>query len=225
MFAILLRTTVLYLFVIFGLRLMGKRQIGDMQPNELVITLLISEIAAIPLQDTTQPILSGVLAIFVLVIVEILLSVLAMKSFGFRKLLSGSSVVIIQDGKVDQGAMKRVRLTVPDLIELLRGQNVFDLTTVAFAVLETDGNLSVLLKSGSQSATRDDLNCTDEAAQPCLPVISDGKIVADSLTALQLSEEDVAAALKTRRLSAKEVFLMTMDAGKKTYVIRKEAST
>ena len=112
----------LYFFVTLGIRLMGKRQIGDMQPNELVVTLLISEIAAIPLQDTSQPVLNGVAAIFMLVILEIVLSVLAMKFAPIRKMMSGTSVLVIQNGVIDQAAMRKVRMTVIDLIELLRGQ-------------------------------------------------------------------------------------------------------
>ena len=136
MITTIIRTVILYIFVTFGIRIMGKRQIGDMQPNELVITLLISEIAAIPLQDTSQPILNGIMAIFMLVILEIVMSVLAMKNQYIRKIISGKSIVVIKNGVIDQNAMKNVRMTVLDLIELLRGQNVFDISTVAFAVLE-----------------------------------------------------------------------------------------
>ena len=116
------RTIVLYIFVTLGIRLMGKRQIGEMQPNELVITLLISEIAAIPLQDTSQPILNGVVAIFMLVILEIIISVITMKSLYVRKIMNGKSAVIIKNGVIDQNMMRQVRMTVLDLVELLRGQ-------------------------------------------------------------------------------------------------------
>lgn len=128
-----------------------------MQPNELVITLLISEIAAIPLQDTTQPIINGIVAIFMLVIIEILLSVATMKSKLLRRLLSGRSVVIIKDGKIDKNAMKSVRLTHNDLIELLRQQEVFDAQTVQLAILEVNGSLSVLLKPKHRTATLGDI--------------------------------------------------------------------
>ena len=136
MITIIIRTVILYCFVILGIRLIGKRQIGDMQPNELVITLLISEIAAIPLQDTNQPVIDGIVAIFILVILEIIMSILALKNMTIRKFMSGKSVVIIKNGTIDQNAMRKVRLTVLDLIELLRGQNVFNISDVAFAVTE-----------------------------------------------------------------------------------------
>lgn len=203
------RTIILYIFVTLGIRLMGKRQIGEMQPNELVVTLLISETAAIPLQDTTQPILNGLVAIFVLVILEIMISVLSMKSRFMRKIMNGKSAVIIKNGVIDQQMMKSVRMTVLDLVELLRGQDVFDISTVAFAVLEVNGNLSVLLKSAEQPATAADLNIKKEKALLQLPVISDGKIVKESLDFVQADEKDIRKKLKGDNIS--DVFLMTMD--------------
>lgn len=216
----IIRTIILYFLVTFGIRLMGKRQIGDMQPNELVITLLISEIAAIPLQDTTQPILSGVTAIFVLVILEIVVSVIAMKSLIVRKLLNGKSVIIIKNGVIDQNAMKSVRMTVIDLIELLRGQNVFDISTVSFAVLEVNGDLSVLLKSSEQPATVGDLNINKDASVLPLPVISDGVIMYESLDALSISFKEFKKQLGKN--DVKDIFLMTLDRNGTKNIIRKK---
>ncbi len=205
------RTIILYIFVTLGIRLMGKRQVGEMQPNELVVTLLISEIAAIPLQDTSQPILDGVVAIFMLVILEIIVSVLAMKSMTVRKLMNGKSAVIIKNGVIDQNAMRQVRMTVLDLVELLRGQNVFDISTVAFAVLEVNGNLSVLLKSSEQTVTAGDLNIDNGKAALPLPVISDGKIIKESLRALETDESKIKEKVAANKTDIKQVFLMTMD--------------
>lgn len=200
---------------------MGKRQIGDMQPNELVITLLISEIAAIPLQDTSQPLLNGIMAIFMLVILEIVMSVLAMKNQFIRKIMSGKSVVVIKNGVIDQHAMKNVRMTVLDLIELLRGQNVFDISTVAFAVLEVNGELSVLLKASEQPATVKDLNIkTEEKALP-LPVISDGKIINESLKALGKDKKNIQKLLDKKKTTPQNVFLMTLDQDNNYVIIKK----
>lgn len=211
MITTIIRTIILYVFVTFAIRIMGKRQIGDMQPNELVITLLISEIAAIPLQDLSQPILNGIVAIFMLVILEIAMSVLAMKSGFVRKFMSGKSVVIIKNGVIDQNAMKNVRMTVLDLVELLRGQNVFDVSKVSYAVLEVNGNLSVLLKNGEQTVTVNDLNIEKSKEALPLPVISDGKILKDSIKALNITNEDVYKKLKANNTEVKKVFLMTLD--------------
>ena len=198
---------------------MGKRQIGDMQPNELVVTLLISEIAAIPLQDTSQPILFGIIAIFILVILEIVISVLAMKCPFVKKVMSGKSIVVIKNGVIDQKAMKSVRMTVLDLVELLRGQNVFDISTVAFAVLEVNGDLSVLLKGEEQTISAKDLNIKkNEDALP-LPVISDGIILKDSLMALNISENELKNTLNT---NPKDIFLLTLDRLGNKNLIRKK---
>ncbi len=211
MITTILRTIILYAFVTFAIRVMGKRQIGDMQPNELVITLLISEIVAIPLQDISQPILSGIVAIFMLIVLEISMSVLSMKCSIVRKFMNGKSVVIIKNGVVDQQAMKNVRMTVLDLVEQLRGQNIFDISTVAFAVLEVNGTLSVLLKGAEQTVTAKDMGVKKSKEALPLPVISDGKILNDSLTALNITENDVYKKLKANNTSTKNVFLMTLD--------------
>ncbi|MBQ8267423.1 MAG: DUF421 domain-containing protein [Clostridia bacterium] len=221
MISTVLRTIILYIIVTVAIRLMGKRQIGDMQPNELVVTLLISEIAAIPLQDTDQPVSIGIAAIFVLVFLEIIISILSMKSFCIRKLLNGKSVVIIKNGVIDQQAMRDVRMTVVDLIELLRGQNVFNVANVAFAVLEVNGNLSVLLKKDAQTVTVGDieLNLPDDALP--LPVISDGKLIYESLNALNKKPQDLYKTLKSKHTTAKQIFLMTLDRDGNHTIIKK----
>ena len=211
MITTIVRTVILYIFVTLSIRLMGKRQIGDMQPNELVVTLLISEIAAMPLQDISQPLLYGIGAIFVLVIIEIIISILAMKSAGIRRLMNGKSMVIIKNGVIDQEAMKKVRVTVIDLVEMLRAQNVFDISTVAFAVLEVNGNLSVLLKSDNQPATAKDVKANNSEVFLPLPVITDGKILTDSLEALQFKSNELQTILKAHKVTPENVFLMTLD--------------
>ncbi len=222
MISTVIRTVILYIIVTIAIRLMGKRQIGDMQPNELVVTLLISEIAAIPLQDMNQPVLNGVVAIFMLVVLEIIFSVVAMKSFFVRKLMSGKSVVIIKNGVVDQQAMKDVRMTVLDLVELLRGQNVFNISDVAFAVLEVNGDLSVLLNTDAQTPTVKDLSLKKQKEGLPLPVVSDGKIVNESLDALNINYDDVIKKLKKNDLTPEKVFLMTLDRYDNFTIIKKE---
>ncbi len=220
MITVIVRTLILYFALSFGIRIMGKRQIADMQPNELVVTLLISEIAAIPLQDTSQPILYGVLSIIILVILEITISALALKSHMIRKLISGSSVVVIKNGIIDQSAMKKVRLTVFDLVEQLRSQNVFDISTVSFAVLEVNGNLSVLLKSGDQNTTRKDLGVKADKEYLPLPVIADGKIVKESLGALMITETDIKKMVKSQHSEIEDIFLMTLDRSGKSNTVK-----
>ncbi len=225
MIVVLIRTVVLYAVVTIAIRLMGKRQIGDMQPNELVITLLISEIAAIPLQDSSQPLWNGIAAIFMLVILEICLSVLALKSFRIRKWMSGTSVVLIQNGILDQQALRKVRMTVLDLIELLRGEQIFEISDIAFAVLEVNGSLSVVKKNDAREIEIRDLKDPKSREIPAglpLPVISDGKAVRDSLSALGVSEKQLRAKVAPKQIS--DIFLMTLDGFGNQTVIEKEAA-
>ena len=221
MISTVLRTIILYITVTLAIRLMGKRQIGDMQPNELVVTLLISEIAAIPLQDSEQPVSIGIAAILVLVFLEIIISILSMKSFLVRKLLNGKSVVIIKNGVIDQQAMRNVRMTVVDLIELLRNKDVFNVSDVAFAVLEVNGSLSVLLRKGAQTVTTSDIELHLPNDALPLPVISDGKIIHESLKALQVSPQKLSDLLKRNKANAKNVFLMTLDRDSNYTIINK----
>lgn len=218
---IIIRTLILYIIVTIAVRLMGKRQIGDMQPNELVVTLLISEIAAIPLQDTTQPVVNGIVAVFMLVIIEIVMSVLTMKFFKLRQILSGKSIIIIKNGAIDQNAMRQVRLTVIDLIELLRAQNVFDISTVAFAVLEVNGNLSVLLKNAEQPVTAKQMNIKTQGDALPMPVISDGKFINETLDVVNTDKNRITKILKSKNTSVKDIFLMTIDS-KGNYTISKK---
>lgn len=223
MISVIIRTIIIYVAVTLAIRLMGKRQIGDMQPSELVITLLISEIAAIPLQDKNQPVINGIVAVFLLVVLEICVSALTLKSFAIRKLLSGKSVVIIKNGTVDRQAMRDVRMTVLDLIELLRGQNVFNIEDVNFAVLEANGNLSVLLKGKKQTATAEDLKIKNKSDALPLPVISDGQIVSESLDALAINRNDIIGILNKNNQNIGDVFIMTLDRDGKYNIINKES--
>ncbi len=221
MIAIIIRTIILYIILTLGIRLMGKRQIGDMQPNELVVTLVISEIAAIPLQDSDQPVLNGICSIFVLVVLEILLSVLAMKNMTFRRLMSGQSVIIIENGAINQSAMKKVRMTVLDLVELLRSQDVFEIKDVAFAVLEVNGDLSVLLKAHKQTLTPMDMELKPSPATLPLPIISDGIVIDETCKNLNITNKELTTLLEHERVRLKDVFLMTIDKDKKYSITRK----
>lgn len=211
MLAILIRTVILYFVITVAIRLMGKRQIGDMQPNELVITLLISEIAAIPLQDTKQPIINGITAISVLIAAEILVSTMALKSNTLRRLLSGRAVVLIKDGVLDQKAMKRVRVTTDDLLEMLRGKDVFDINEVSFAILEVNGELNVFLKDEYKTVTKKDMGIAATEDQVFLPIIIDKKTVEDFYDYLCLDKEKINTLLKDNKITKDKTFLLLAD--------------
>ncbi len=216
------RTVIMYFVIITAIRLMGKRQIGDLQPSELVITILLSEIAAIPIEDTDMPITYGILATVTLVLLEILTSFTAMKSINFRRIIYGRSAVIIQNGTIDQKMLKKLRITVPDLMEVLRNQEVFDLNEVAFAILETNGQMSVLLKPECKTASVSDIKGQSRpTAMPCL-IVSDGKLLTKAMEKYGITKKQIKAEVNKEQLRLRDVFLMTLDQDGKFTIVKKE---
>lgn len=218
-----IRTALLYLLVVLALRLMGKRQIGDMQPNELVITIFISQLASMPIEDQDRPILGGIIAILLLIVLEIVISFITMKSTTLRGFINGKSAPIIKDGVLDQRLIKKLRLTVTDIMEMLRQQQVFNIEQVSWAILETNGTLSVLLKPEYRPATANDVKAavTDDGLPS--PVICDGVVIDDSLEQIGLDKNGLRKMLTDRRLSVKQVLLMVVDKSKNAVLIKKES--
>lgn len=217
-----LRTVIFYFVIIFAIRLMGKRQIGDMQPSELVITILISEIAAMPIQDLKMPIWMGVAATVTLVSLEVIISFAAMKLLWFRKLFYGNSCIIIKDGVIDQKMLRRLRVTVPDLLEVLRNQEVFDLSQVAYAILETNGQMSVLLKPEYQTASVNDIKGKEgHSGMPCL-IISDGKFLKKAMKSIGITKQSALDKIKAKGLNLKDVFIMTAEKDGEITIVKKE---
>ncbi len=222
MLSVIIRTVVAYFTVIISIRIMGKRQIGDMQPGELAVTVLMSELAASPLENTDMPIYKCIVPVAVLVLSEYAVSKLVLRSIFVRRLMNGHSAVIIRDGRVDQRLLKRLRISVDDLMEILRGQNVFDIETVAYGILETNGDLSVLLKREEQGVTRGDLGLATGDDDMPIPVITDGAVRREELLFTHMSRERLMNALSSRGLRPGDIFLMTVDQSGKINVIKKE---
>lgn len=219
-----IRTCLLYILIIFAVRLMGKRQISEMQTSELVITLLMSNIATIPMQDTEQSMLSGVIPIMVLLVCEIFLSYLMLKKSHIRKLICGKPVVVINKGKIDQKAMKELRMSTEDLTEQLRQKDVFDINEVAFAVIETNGMLSVMKKSSCDMPTVRELKISRQPAELKVSVISDGEISLSSLSVCGWNQQKITETLQKEQISIKDVFLMVADSTGSYTIIQKEKS-
>ena len=207
------RTVILYLVLTVGLRLMGKRQIGELEPSELVLTLIIADLAAVPMQDFGIPLLHGLLPIAVMLSLSLLLSFFSLKSIRFRSLLCGRPAIIIREGRPVQRAMAQNRFTVDELFEELRGQGITSLAAVKYAVLETNGELSIL-------------PYPDPApSPPTLPVlvVNDGRVLRQNLRRCGRDEAWLAAQLKKRRLAApRAVFLMTVDEAGSVVCVPKE---
>lgn len=218
----IIRVVILYLFVSVSIRIMGKRNIGELQPTELVITLLLSEFAAIPIEDNSVPLLNSVIPVMILISLEILNSVISMKSTKFRNLSDGNALLIIKDGKLDQKQLKKLRFTVDDVLSALRQKDVFDITEVAFAVIETNGTLSVLLKPQFQNATKKDVNVKTKKDGFTCPVIIDGVVIKKNLDYCDISSETIEKILEKKNVHRKEIFLMNIDKDKNAEIILKE---
>lgn len=218
----LLRTLLLYCAVIAAVRLMGKRQIGELDPSELVVTILVSDLAAVPMQDLGIPMLSGLVPIATLIVLEILLSFLALKSRSFRRLLNGQPAIIIRSGRLDIQKLRQMRLTTDEVVETLRKQNVASVADVKYGVIEPDGTLTVIPRQAKQPVTADMLGLTPNDAGLPLVVISDGKLVERSLRLLHLDPRDILNRLDNQSIALSDVFLMTLDDCGNTFLQRKE---
>lgn len=217
-----IRTVLLYAVIIMAVRIMGKRQIGELQTSELVVTLLISDIAAIPMQDTEQGLLSGVVPILILIVCEVAASALMLKRPGFRRLICGKPLIVISDGKILQHEMRKLRMSTEDLFEELRQQGIFSIEDVSFAVVETNGKLSVLKKPEKDTPTKEELGIKSEDKGPEAAVISDGEISMRSLEICGLNKKRLLGILKKENAELKDVFLMTADKSGKYKLIKKE---
>lgn len=217
-----IRTIILYLLILIMLRLMGKRQISELQTSELVVTLLISNIAVIPMQDNSLSLLSGVIPILLLVGCELVMSLLMLKNGRFRKIICGMPQIIIQNGIIDQKKMKMLRISTEDLWEELRQVDIFTLEDVKYAVLETNGKLSVLKKPQKEAATAEQLNVKNPTNSFEMVIISDGEIAESSMEFCGITKEWLQKTLRKNNTNSKDVFIMTATPDHKYNIIKKE---
>ena len=222
MISTILRTFIIYCAVSLCVRLMGKRQLGQLQPGELVITILISEIAAMPIGDNSIPILNSLVPLFLLVSFEIINSVIDRKSVSFRHLTEGRPITIIRNGELLQKELKSLRFTINDVLSALRQKDVFDIEEVEYAVVETNGTLSVLLKPCYRPAIQKTTGKREkDNGMPCAVVI-DGKIIESSFKDCDITEKEVVSKLQRETTDLKNVMLMTVDKSKKFNIIFKK---
>lgn len=203
------RTLILYVFIILAVRLMGKRQVGEMQPTELVITILVSAVASVPMQDIDIPISHGLVPVLTLISAEVFISALSLKSNPFRKLLTGRPVPVIVDGHIDQKAMRQLRLNLDDITEDLRLAGVFDLRQVVFAQVETNGRLSILQNTLDLPLTPRIAGLDPVPEQPFFTVVSDGYLCNDGLRRAEKTEKWLQSIIKANGAEHyQEVFLL-----------------
>lgn len=213
---------ILYVFIIVAIRLMGKRQISDMQPSELVVTLVISDIASLPMQNVSQPLLSGVVPVLVLVALEIATSVFMLKNRRFRRAVCGTPVVVIENGAILQKQMKRLRMSTEELCAQLRQQGIFSLQDVQYCIVETNGSLSVLEQPQKRVPTAEQQNITIPDNGIEAVVISDGEILESSLKLCDTDREQINNILLKNHMPLDNVFLMTLDNKGKYQIIERD---
>lgn len=219
---VLIRAVLLYIVIALCLRLMGKRQLGELQPSELVVTILISNIAAIPVEDSSVPMIMGVVPIVTLVCLDVIVSGIMLKSTKMRKLIIGSPRIIISEGKILQNEMKRLRYTVDDLMESMRNEQIFNVSQIHYAIVETTGKINFLLKKDCQPAEKQDVNAGGSTENPPSVIIRDGIRDNEQMRLLGLGEKWLTKTLREKNLSEKNVFLMTSDKNGKFEIIEKE---
>ncbi len=216
----ILRSFIIYVSIIAVVRFMGKRQIGELQPSELVITIILSEVASMPLEDIDTPLMPSILLVFLLACFEVISSDLSVKFPFFRKLLQGNPLLVIKKGKIIEKNIRAIRFSMDDLTESLRLKDVFDINSVDFAYIETNGSLSVKLKKDYRPPTKSDENSVDGVI-PYL-IIDDGKIIVRDLDKCNMSKEKIENILKKKKLEISDILLMTADINGDINVIRKQ---
>ena len=225
MFISYIRTIILYLVLIFGMRLLGKRQIGQLEPSEFVVAMLIADLASIPMQDPGLPLHAGLVPILTVLGLELSLSGLMMRSVLLRRIFCGKPVILIENGKLLQKSMRATRVSLDELTSHLREKGILDLKTVQYAILETDGELSVFPYPKDAPATAKAAGI--QAGRQYLPVtiINDGRISDDDLQKAGKDRAWLRQVLAQHRATPEETFLLTVDAADHIFWLKKEGGS
>lgn len=217
-----IRALIIYFFVITAVRLMGKRQVGELKPHELVITILLSAIAVIPLEENSMPLANCLVPIMLFISLEILVAALSMKSLKFRNLIQGRPIFIIRKGKLDQKKLRELRFTVDDIVDALRQKDIFDLSEVEDAIIETNGSISVLPKAENKPLTPADVGISVEEKGMPIAIVMDGKPVNEYFNECKIKDSEIELILQTQNRDVKKIMLLTIDDSGNTYLIDKE---
>ena len=219
---ILLRSIILYIIVVSAVRLMGKRQLGELQPSELVITILVSNIATLPLEDTDIPLIIGVTPILALVCYEVFVSWLILRLPFFRKIIYGSPKIIISNGKIKRSVLRELRLSVDDVMTAMRNQQIFDISEIQYAIVETTGSISIMKKQVKDTPTREDMGFFPESADPPQIIVSDGKILTAALDSMGFNVKFVENSAREAGVKIRDIFIMTVDRQGNVYIAGKK---
>ena len=217
-----IRTIVLYLVLILVIRLMGKRQIGQMEPSEFVVTMLVANLASIPMQDGSIPLYSGVVPIVTVLGVELVLSALSLRSVKLRRILCGKPVILVENGQLLQENLRKTRITLDELTGHLREKDVLDIRSVQYAILETNGNLSVFPYPKEKPASAKDAGIPARKQYLPVTIVSDGHLFQENL---QIAKKDAAwvqKVLAENKAELSETWLLTVDGADRVVFFRRE---
>ena len=212
------RSVLIYFFLILSIRLLGKRQLGEMEPSEFVVSLLIADLAATTMQDPSFPLASSFVPICIVLVLELLLSLLSYHFIFIRKLFCGKPTILMEDGKILEKSLRKTRVTPDELTEHLREKGIIDLSTVKYAILETNGQISALVDPQSQPPTAKQMNITTEPLMLPVTIICNGSILHENLKLSGKSEKWLSHFLKTKQCQVSQVLLLTVDAMDKVYI-------
>lgn len=216
------RAFFLYLFVILVMRIMGKREIGQLQPYELAITLIISELVTLPMENNGTPLISGVMPVFAITLTQLLLSYLTTKSQKLHEFISGKYSIIIKNGELMQKNMGEQKYNISELLEQLRMKGITKVTDVQYAILETSGQLSVILKEPKQPVTAEQMMINTEYEGLPVNLILDGKLMTRNLESAHLIKEEIEKNLNRHNLKIEDVFYASINAKGEYYIQVKE---
>ena len=216
------RTAVMYLVLLGAIRLLGKRQVGQMEPSEFVVTMVIANLASIPLEETEVSLMGGIVPIVTIFLLERVLSVLTLKSIRLRRVLCGKPVILVENGRPLWEGLRKTRVTMDELMGHLRLKDVMDIRTVQYAILETNGSLSVFPYPQEAPASAREAGVKVEEKLLPVTVVQDGHIFPDDLERLGKDEAWAISALRDRKLRPRDVILMTVDAGGNITVIPRD---
>lgn len=208
-----IRTIILYLVLIFAIRLLGKRQVGQMEPSEFVVTMLVANLASIPMEDGGTPLLAGIIPILTVLGAELLLSAASLRSIRLRKLLCGKPVILIENGRILRENLKKTRVTLDELSGHLREKDVLDPRAVQYAILETNGNLSVFPYPKEKPASARDAGIPVRRQYLPITVISDGRLLRDNLALAGKDTAWLRRVLREKRSTLEDTWLLTVDGG------------
>lgn len=223
-YTLIVRSVIIYFLVFILLRLMGKRQIGEMQPFELVITLIIADLATIPMAETALPLVHGIIPIITLALVHFVLTFLCMHSLCFRKLINGKPIIVINPQGVDYMALKRLNMTFNDLMENVRGLGYFNLEEILYAIMQTNGTLTILPRAPFAPLNANTAKIDVEPASLPITLISEGKMVKENLKLAKIEPQFINSNISSCGLKPSDVIFLSINADGKMYIQPKSGS-